>query len=131
MLRAGLGLAAPHPPDLRNLDCYRQAESEPRHARTGLWSLDPLPTSGLRGRDGRFVRVVGRVDRLRETRRSIWLDMEDGLSLRVARGDAEHFSAGVLTSLVGKEVEARGWVTVEGDRARMRVRHPGALRAAE
>ena len=69
----------------------------------------------------------GRVKEVKHTRRSVRVELEDGPSLRIARGDLENFGAIDPDSLPGKSVEARGWLHRYRGRLGMRIRHPAAL----
>jgi endonuclease YncB( thermonuclease family) len=131
LLESGLGLAAPYPPNLAHLDCYLDAEAAARVHRRGLWRIPASRASDLRHLPGKsFVRAKGRVTRARRSRSSVWLDMAEDLSLRIARADFPHFDLPDLTALEGHTVEVRGWLATrrEGQPARMRIRHPSALR---
>jgi hypothetical protein len=116
-----------YPPNLENLRCYRQAQSAARHRRTGLWGLPPLRSTALKGRQRGFVRVRGRVERVHDTRKSRWIDLAGGLSLRIARSDLPYFRTLDTAHLRGHTLEARGWLTHVRGRPRMRIRHPATL----
>ncbi|NIR28133.1 MAG: thermonuclease family protein [Gammaproteobacteria bacterium] len=128
LLEQGLATLLVIPPNLAYLECYRAAERRARHARRGLWSLpryQPLTASAL-PRGARGYRVVsGPVTRIGRGRHSTWIELAAGaLALRVAREDIEHFRGLEWQTLIGRRVEARGWVYRHRGEARMRLRHP-------
>ena len=131
LLESGLGLTAPYPPNLAYLDCYLHAEAKARARRRGIWRIPATRATDLRHRPGKsFVRARGRVTRARRSRSSMWLDMADDLSLRIARADFPHFDLPDVEALEGRMVEVRGWLASpkEGQPARLRIRHPAAFR---
>lgn len=131
ILLVGLGLTYVHPPNLGNRDCYRKAETQARDLGLGVWKNLPVTASSLDNNDEGFIVLHGRVTRVRNTRRSIWLELRTGPSLRIARRDLAHFDTTDSSSLVGKDIEARGWLYRHRNRLQMRIRHPDALRIAD
>jgi endonuclease YncB( thermonuclease family) len=125
ILQAGFGLGYARPPNLEHLDCYRAAETRARRRQLGLWHLPPrtagtLPVS--------FARVQGVVSRVKNTRRSTWIELGSNLSLRIAREDSAYFTPVDLDHLGGEGVEARGYVHSYRGRTQIRIRHPADLR---
>ena len=71
----------------------------------------------------------GKVLRAGNSANSVWLNLEGGLALRIARSDLHYFPAFNPHELVGKTVVARGWLRTRGGASMMmQVRHPAALR---
>lgn len=128
ILLAGLGLTHIHPPNLANLECYQQAETQARELRRGIWNSLPIAAAALNRNDRGFVVLHGRVARVRNTRRSIWLELHAGPSLRIARRDLSHFDTLEPSTLAGRSLEARGWLHHHRNRLQVRIRHPAALR---
>ncbi|MEJ2345634.1 MAG: thermonuclease family protein [Gammaproteobacteria bacterium] len=130
LLQRGLATTLAVPPNLWNIDCYRQAERRARAARRGIWALpryQPVEAQRLpRGTRG-YRLVRGRVAHVGTTGRSVWLDLAGGMALRIARPDLHYFPPGNWTMLKGKMVLARGWVHWYHGRPQMRIRHPAAL----
>ena len=127
LLGAGLALVHIHPPNLGNLECYREAEARARNSLLGIWRDWPIATSEIHRRHEGFVLLRGRVKGVKHTRRSVRVELENGPSLRIAKDDLENFGALDPDSLPGKSVEARGWLHRYRGRLGMRIRHPAAL----
>lgn len=135
LLARGMGTALTVPPNDRFVTCYREAEATARDAGAGLWSLseyapieatDPsVKTEGVRI-------VSGRVLRTGESRRSLWINLEGGLALRIDREDLNYFPDDFdHVALEGLPVIARGRIYLHRDEPRMRVRHPADLLVGE
>jgi hypothetical protein len=132
LLQQGLATALVVPPNTRAMDCYRRLEDDARRERRGLWALPQYQAStasslpdGTRG----FHIVQGRITAMRNSSRSTWLDIDDALQLHISHRDQENFPPGYLRGLVGRDIEARGWIKHGRDGLRMNVRHPAALQA--
>lgn len=131
LLRQGYGFVVAVPPNLWQHACYRRNEARARSARRGVWSLDyfrPRPAARLSARDRGFRIITGRVLRTGESRRSLWLNLEGGVALRIARRDLDYFGDFDLGAHAGRRVEARGWLHPRRGRLVMQIRHPFALR---
>lgn len=129
LLAEGLGLAVAVPPNLRHLECYFAAEAEARAARRGLWSGHPVvAATDLPASAEGFHLVRGRILRVGNSRRSLWLNLEGGLALRIDRADLANFPDLKPDVLEGRELEVRGWIYRRKGERRMQVRHAAALR---
>ncbi|MDH3451074.1 MAG: thermonuclease family protein [Gammaproteobacteria bacterium] len=125
------GLAAPtvFPPNLWQHQCYWQTAQQARDARRGIWSLQRyqgISPRAVRARGGGFYAVRGRIESVRRTRRSVWLNMGYDFALRIAKDDLLQFRKLAPESLRYKTVRALGWVSLSGQSS-MRVRHPSQL----
>jgi micrococcal nuclease len=130
LLQRGLATTLAVPPDLWNIDCYRQAERRARAARRGIWALpryQPVEAQRLRRATRGYHLIRGRVAHVGTTHRSVWLDLAGGVALRIPRSDLDYFPVRNWTKLKGKTVLARGWVHWYHGRPQMRIRHPAAL----
>jgi DNA/RNA endonuclease YhcR with UshA esterase domain len=67
------------------------------------------------------------VQTVRRTHRSLWVELVDGPSLRIAGEELDRFDYPDPTTLPGKQIEARGWLYPYRGRLNMRIRHPAAL----
>ena len=129
LLAEGLGFAVAVPPNLSHLECYFDAEDQARSARRGLWRSDPavqavdLPASA----EG-FHLVQGRIRRVGNSRRALWLNLHGGLALRVDRPDLQYFSDLEADARLGRALEVRGWIYRRKGELRMQLHHPAALR---
>ncbi|MES2817788.1 MAG: thermonuclease family protein [Pseudomonadota bacterium] len=114
LLAEGLGIQVAVPPNLALLECLQAAERQARAARLGLWRAPVQQVEAL-ARSG-FALVQGKVEGVERNRGGLWLEMRGGLVLRVGPERLEHFDLPTLEALVGRQVEARGWVIDRGRR---------------
>jgi len=129
LLRKGLGFHIAIPPNLELLDCYRQAEQLARQKKRGIWATpyhQARDSLSITARDGGFVHVSGRVERVGNNRRAYYLDLPGAVSVRIDRLDSHRFDT-PLENLVGTTITARGWSYRYKDRLYIRIRHPAAL----
>lgn len=130
LLHQGLATAFIVPPNVANLACYREAEQEARRARRGLWALPRYQVRDSRELedDARGFHIIrGRIGRIGEGRRNIWLNLPGRVALRIERDDLGFFPGLDVSGLQGRTVEARGWLQWRKGKLRMRIRHPAAL----
>ncbi|MCG7874333.1 MAG: thermonuclease family protein [Candidatus Thiodiazotropha lotti] len=128
LLRQGAGWAIAVPPNLLNNRCYFAAESQARREQLGIWKNTPTSASGLKGDEAGFHHLRGRITRVGESRSAVWMNLEGGLALRVTRKDWKAFQIDDPHALVGRNVEARGWLYKRKGEQRLRIRHPSSLR---
>ena len=128
-MREGLGHATVFPPNVRHLDCLLEAEGQARNAGRGLWRQARVPeVRTLPGTAEGFRLVRGRIERVGSSDRSLWLELEGGLALRIDRRDLDYFPGLQGQALVGRELEVRGWIYRRQGGRRMQVRHGAAIR---
>ncbi len=129
LLREGLATALRVPPNLGHVACYAHAEQLARQAGLGVWALaryQPIPASRLRpAEDAGFRLVSGRVVRVGESRKSIWLNLDGPVAVRIPREDLFHFED--IHSLENAAITARGWLRRYGKKLTMTIRHPADL----
>ena len=132
LLQRGLAVVLVMPPNVKNAACYAAAELSARRERRGLWSHYYQPGAAQqRVSNNHSFRVVkGKLARLRNTRRSIWLYITGDVSLRIDRNDLGYFSEVPSARWIGKEIVASGWLVSYRNGLYMRIRHPSALREA-
>lgn len=130
MLQQGLGTRLTIPPNDWNVDCYRDAEREAGIAQRGIWSLsqNSLFEATELPRDATgFRRVEGRVTRIGESPRAIWINLEGDVALRIDREDLQFFPDLDVTSLMDARVRGRGYVYNHRGQLRIRLRHAADL----
>lgn len=130
LLQEGLATTLVVPPNTWGLSCYWRIETTAREAGRGLWALPAY--QGIAGEDldpaTRGFRIVyGRVQEIRSSRYSVWLDLEGPLVIHTSRKDLAYFDPGFPEMLAGKRVEVRGWIKEDKRGLRVNVRHPAAL----
>ena len=129
-LASGYATALVIPPNVWNQSCYAAVEQEALRARTGIWALpayQPAPAESLPPSAHGFHIVSGRIERIGESRHSLWLELGPRLVLRVARSDLQYFSGYDPRQLLHHTVVARGWLHYHKQQLSMRIRHPAAL----
>lgn len=137
MLSAGMGAQIVVPPNVWNRECYRAAEESARQEKKGVWSsiYHPIPVVNV-PRESRGFRIIsGKVTRVGESKRSIWLNFprrpgegnREGVAVRISRKDLSHFTTWNPRQLKGKQVVVRGWVYPHKKQLVMQLRHPFAL----
>ncbi|MEX6503839.1 thermonuclease family protein [Pseudomonas zhanjiangensis] len=124
LLAEGLGFLVAVAPNVALLDCLRAAERSARQARLGLWRGSPVRTPEQLDAAG-FALIQARIERVEGNRGGLWLELGETLVLHVAPALRERFEARHGRELLGRRVEARGWVI---DRARRGGVQPGKAR---
>ena len=77
----------------------------------------------LKGTEKGFRFIYGIVERITESRSSIWINLQNNVALRIHKDDLNYFNKNDLMSLQGKTIEANGWLYKRNKQLRMRVRH--------
>ncbi|NOG61483.1 MAG: thermonuclease family protein [Proteobacteria bacterium] len=124
----GRGLAMPLriPPNLSLADCYDKASLSAKRENRGLWASSrykPKDVLSLSGSEKGFYFIFGKVERVTESRSSIWVNLENNVALRIHKDDLNFFNKNDLMSLEGKTIEANGWLYKRNKQSRMRIRH--------
>lgn len=130
LLTEGLAYALTVPPNLWQLDCYRQAEQAARKNKKGLWAKklgSVLEANALSGDTRGFQIIRGRVSRIGNSKYSMWLNFNRQFAVRIHKDDLRWFKSMDLDKLKGKQLEVRGWVQYHKRQLRMRVKHPAAI----
>ncbi|MET0025995.1 MAG: thermonuclease family protein [Candidatus Thiodiazotropha sp.] len=128
LLLQGQGYVIAIPPNLGSLDCHLAAESRARDKGLGVWGRPSTDARALQGSETGFYHLQGRVERVAESRRSIWLNLAGGLALRIPRRDWKYFDIEDPQALQGRGLEVRGWITRQNRAQQMSVHHPSAIR---
>ena len=130
MVADGYAAVIAFPPNLQGQDCLWQQERLARQQRRGRWQLAmyrPLDVARLSADTRGFRIIKGRLLRVHRTAKSIWLDLDGGMALRIAAADRPYFTKLDLDGLVGRTIIARGWIYRRNGELRMRLRHPNNL----
>jgi len=137
LLAAGLAVQIVVPPNTGQLECYRAAENSAREAGKGVWQniYRPVPVKEV-SRNARGFRIIrGRVLRIGESQRSLWLNFQprpgegprEGVAVRIARTDLNWFGDRQLHSLRGKNIIVRGWLWPYKKQLVLQLRHPASM----
>ena len=134
LLEQGLATALAVPPNTRAADCYSSIESNARGSGRGIWSLPDYRavnaadlTPDVRG----FHLLRGRVRDIRQSRYSIWLQLDGSLVAHISRKDLVYFPADYPEALLGRQIELRGWLKPDRKGLKVNIRHPTALARLE
>lgn len=133
LLRAGLAAVVAIPPNLAHLESYQHAEAEARRTGRGIWGHDyyqPRDPARLGIDDAGFRFIRGRVQRIGRGRYSIYLDLNDRFTLVIPQ-EHWHYFGGDPKRFVGRQVIARGWITAQENRLRLRLSHPAMLEVVD
>ncbi|MGH8511156.1 MAG: thermonuclease family protein [Gammaproteobacteria bacterium] len=132
LLERGFATALIFPPNLDYVECYRDAERAARRSNLGLWKLaryKPVDAGRVAGLSRGYRVVTGRINGVRATRASQWLDFGPAFSVRIQRTDLHYFKRLDFHHWVGKLVSVRGWLSRRDGNSYMRLRHPAQLDA--
>ncbi|MET0067029.1 MAG: thermonuclease family protein [Candidatus Thiodiazotropha sp.] len=128
LLRQGWGYSIAIPPNLGSLECHLAAENQAHDLHLGVWRRAAVDSESLNGDESGFYHLTGRVVRVGESRRSIWLNLRGGLALRINRQAWRYFDFEDPQQLQGRALEVRGWITRQNRTQRISVHHPSAIR---
>ncbi len=127
LLEAGLASLMVIPPNTLNLDCYLAAEQDARSAKRGIWQLPAFAPIAARNvtPKGRGYRIItGKIVRVGQSRKSIWLNLDGPVAIRIARSDLHYFNEQDLLNSSGSHIIVRGWFHPYKKKAVIRLRHP-------
>ncbi|MFT5032584.1 MAG: endonuclease YncB(thermonuclease family) [Bacteroidia bacterium] len=140
LLRQGLAWQVTVPPNSLYSDCLQTAEREARAVGRGVWAPQRYPVlsaASLAVSDAGFQRLRGRVSKLTDSPRALWIELDGALSLRLGKSDRAYFKGMNFKELTGKVLTLRGWLIYRGKQQRgypphmMHLQHPAMLEAIE
>jgi hypothetical protein len=141
LLAEGLAAMIVVPPNVWHERCFAAAEAGARQAGKGVWSglYRPIDVNRLPRALSGFRVIRGRIERLGQGSDTLWLNFErlpheglrEGVALRIKRSELAYFTRWRPQDLVGKTVEARGWLVPQQQQSErqlvMGLRHPAAV----
>lgn len=131
MLQEGLATSLIIPPNLKHAACYAETEHKARVQQRGVWALpsyQPADLEKLQNYRDRYTVLRSRVLALEHDAKGfiIWLGTyENTVRVYIASDDLELFPQKRLKTLVGRQVEVRGWLHRRDKVWTMQLRHPG------
>ncbi len=131
LLAEGLAIPLTIPPNLIYLDCYLHHSNQAIATQRGLWGLQqykPLISTTLDNNIRGYHVITGRVERIGESRSSIWINLAGKVALRIKREDLKYFNEPDLQNMKGKMIQARGWVYFKNRELRINIRHRADMR---
>ncbi|NOX28163.1 MAG: nuclease [Gammaproteobacteria bacterium] len=130
LLEDGLATLLAVPPNLDGLGCYSRIEKQARHARKPIWQLDRfqiIRSRNLHRNSRGYHRISGKVVRIGEGRRNLWLNLPGNVAFRIEKKELPLFKTLKPRELVGKTILASGFLYQHKGALRMRLRTPYAL----
>jgi len=126
LLAEGLAIPMAIPPNLEYLDCYLHHSNQAIASQRGLWGLEqykPRPSTAL-DKSVRGYRVItARVERISESRSSIWINLSGNFALRIKRKNLIYFNEPELHNLKDRMIQVRGWIYIKGKEFRINLKH--------
>lgn len=130
LLSEGLAFAIVVPPNDGYVTCYFRIEQQARELNKGVWSHPyyyPADSDSLPGATRGFKLVKGKITRIGQSKKNIWLDMGNNFSLKLARKNLHYFTSMPVEQLNNKRISVRGWVSHYNDKLRMSLNHPAMM----
>lgn len=130
LLKDGLATLLAVPPNLSSLDCYAIAEAHAQEMAIGIWQLTryrTIASTDLSRNSRGYRRVSGKVIRIGEGRRNLWLNLPGKVAFRIEKNELLLFSGLKPRELLGKTITGRGWLYGHKGELRMRLRSRFAL----
>ena len=130
LVKVGLAAMSIYPPNLLYVKELVAAENQAEQSRLGIWrrpEYAAIPVSNLTGaRHQGWLRLVGKVTRIRHTPKSIYLVFSRQFEARIERKWQYLFPD--VNDYLGKTVEVRGWLNKNKEHFSLLLRHPTAIR---
>lgn len=111
LIAEGLAYQIAIVPNVALVACQQAAENHARRAGLGLWRRSTVLKAEQIRRSG-FVVLEGRVSKVERNRGGVWITLRGAVVLRIAPNVLGRFDRQWLKGLVGRRIEARGWVRV-------------------
>ena len=133
LVKEGLATTSTYPPNLLYVNELLAAENKAEQDRLGIWKRPEyaaIPVNDLTdaGHPG-WLRLVGRVITVHNTRKSVYLVFSSQFEARIERKWQSLFPD--FNSFLGKTIEVRGWLNKSKKHFSLLIRHPGAIRLKE
>jgi micrococcal nuclease len=130
LVEAGLAQVTIYPPNLLYADELLKAQDRAERLKLGIWqqedyavkpadSIDQVEHNG-------WTRVIGKVSRVRHSRKFVYLEFSGPFEVRIERKWLSLFPD--VNDYLSKSIEARGWLNKNRGQLSMLVRHPSALK---
>ena len=129
LVRLGFASTNIFPPNLKYVPELLAAQQVAEVKQLGIWGYPEYRiklTGELNKRNKQgWQRIVGRVTRIKNTRKNSYLKLTNNFDVRVKKKYLQYFED--LEHLIGKKIEVRGWVNKYKNGYSMQVKHPGAI----
>jgi len=130
LIAKGLGFAIVVPPNDWQSDCYFRLERQAIKQAKGIWAQPDYKVKlahELSRKMTGFQRIQGRVSKIGQAKKSLWLDLSPSFSVKVNRRSLKYFEKRPIENLVGVQIRVRGWVAYYNGKLRMSLRHPAMM----
>ncbi len=130
LLRRGLGFAIVVPPNDWQQACYFRQEQWALEDGKGIWGhadYQPRQAEELTREMTGFQRIEGRVAKIGQGKKWLWLDLAPLFSVKVMRKNLKYFKDQPIELLVGKRIRVRGWAAYYNGKLRMSLNHPAMM----
>jgi len=139
LIRQGYAVAFTTPPNDLMSDCYQQQEALAIKDGLGIWKMSRYQikrTNRLNENSEGFHRLQAKVSRIRQSKRSIKLLLDDNVELNIFKKDLINFNAYMLNNLEHKNIQVRGWLHIKKEQSAtpnkkrfiMTLRHPDNIK---
>lgn len=129
LVENGMATVTIYPPNVDYADALLLAQNRAQLAKRGIWgdaAYTPKLASQINAQNYRgWQRVIGRVTTLYHANKYSYLNIGDQFSLVIPKKSLALFPP--LATYVGKQVEARGWISRRKQRYSLFVKHPSAI----
>jgi endonuclease YncB( thermonuclease family) len=129
LVRQGLATVNIYPPNLKYIEALLMAQHLAEQEQLGIWAYPDYAPQAFQSLNNKnykgWKRITGQIQALKGTKKYIYLQFSDSFSLRIDRKAQDLFPA--LQGYVGKNIEARGWISKSKDRYVLNLRHPADL----
>jgi len=127
LLREGLATTLVIPPNTTRTKDYAKAEATARRKGLKIWAeadKQPIQASSLTGKETGYRIIHGTVSKLRSTRYNHWINLDNKLTVKLTRRDAEnYFPKTLVNKLLGSRIEVKGDLYRYQRQHRLRLRH--------
>ncbi len=109
LLVDGLGFHVAIPPNLWSADCYFAAQQRARSAGVGVWHLPyyGAKLASAKSLNGGYQRINGKIEKIFMSKKSIWIDLLGGVTIKLNRKNSK-FQQGVVLKRILDAYENKG-----------------------
>jgi endonuclease YncB( thermonuclease family) len=130
LVRLGFASVSIFPPNLAYVDVLTKASNTAETKKIGIWQYQSYAEKtvqqlNLQNKYG-WQRIVGRVQEIQNTRKSVYLVMSKTFKIRIKKKYLYLFKE--IDQLKGKKIEVRGWVNKSKKQLIMQIKHPSVMK---
>jgi len=134
LLQQGFARTLIIPPNIKHVECYKQAESEAQQQVLRLWGLKNnriKKVQDLKSRTKGYIRLRAKVIRIKRKKKSLLLQLESSekkpIQLKIRNRNLHYFKGINFDSLVYKEVIVSGVLKNRKGKRTITLNHPSQL----